>query len=282
MRKRKSLTKKTRFEVFKRDKFICQYCGRSAPEVVIEVDHIIPVASGGENDEMNLLTACKECNAGKKHRELTDDSVISKQKKQLDDLQERREQIIMMTAWREGLLKENTEIVKSIERIINDYLDNYDHHVNPKGIETIKIWSNSFNYGTICDAIEMAFNKFPYKTNDWEFWDMVPRFANMINIQEQKPYLKDVFYVRGILKNRGVIDQWDKIELGETKRGLEKLYVKYNNIENLTNILKALAKCCDDFDHWTILVEQLKAICETHRGLAPKRVGIQIGEEIVD
>lgn len=282
MAKRKALTQKTRFEVFKRDKFICQYCGRSAPEVVLEVDHIIPVASGGKNDEMNLLTACKQCNAGKKHRELTDDSVISKQKKQLDDLQERREQIIMMTAWREGLLTENTEIVKSIERIINNYLNNYNHHVSPKGIETIKIWLNSFSYSPICDAIEMAFNKYPYKAEGWEFWDMVPRFANMINIQEQKPYLKDVFYVRGILKNRGIIDEWDKIELGTTKRDLEKLYVKYNNIENLTDILKALAKWCDDIDHWTSLIEQLISICETHRGLAPKRIGIKIGEELVE
>ena len=43
MSKRKSLSKKIRFEVFKRDKFTCQYCGKTAPNVVLEVDHIEPV-----------------------------------------------------------------------------------------------------------------------------------------------------------------------------------------------------------------------------------------------
>lgn len=47
--KRKSLSKKTRFEVFKRDSFTCQYCGRSAPEVVLQVDHIKPVAKESRN-----------------------------------------------------------------------------------------------------------------------------------------------------------------------------------------------------------------------------------------
>lgn len=47
---RKPISKKTRFEVFKRDKFTCQYCGASAPEIVLELDHIIPVASGGDSD----------------------------------------------------------------------------------------------------------------------------------------------------------------------------------------------------------------------------------------
>ena len=54
--KRKSISKKNRFEVFKRDSFTCQYCGASAPDVLLEVDHIKPVASGGTNDILNLIT----------------------------------------------------------------------------------------------------------------------------------------------------------------------------------------------------------------------------------
>jgi 5-methylcytosine-specific restriction endonuclease McrA len=45
--KRKGLSQTIRFEVFKRDAFKCQYCGKSAPEVTLEVDHIIPVSKGG-------------------------------------------------------------------------------------------------------------------------------------------------------------------------------------------------------------------------------------------
>ena len=52
--KRQSISKKLRFEVFKRDNFTCQYCGRMAPDVVLEVDHINPVANGGKNDILNI------------------------------------------------------------------------------------------------------------------------------------------------------------------------------------------------------------------------------------
>ena len=68
MTRRKAIPKKVRFEVFKRDKFTCTYCGRKAPDVVLEVDHIIPVAEGGKNDIMNLTTSCRDCNRGKGKR----------------------------------------------------------------------------------------------------------------------------------------------------------------------------------------------------------------------
>lgn len=60
-----ALSVRARFEVFKRDEFTCQYCGRRSPEVVLEVDHILPVAAGGTDDSMNLATSCWECNSGK-------------------------------------------------------------------------------------------------------------------------------------------------------------------------------------------------------------------------
>lgn len=69
--KRVGLSKRTRFEVFKRDLFTCQYCGAHPPEVVLHVDHIDAVANGGGNNEDNLITACEACNQGKGARELT-------------------------------------------------------------------------------------------------------------------------------------------------------------------------------------------------------------------
>jgi hypothetical protein len=56
---------RTRFEIFKRDDFRCAYCGRQSPEVVLEVDHIVPRCEGGSDDPMNLTTSCWECNRGK-------------------------------------------------------------------------------------------------------------------------------------------------------------------------------------------------------------------------
>tara|TARA_Y100001934_G_scaffold135181_1_gene163343 strand:- start:322 stop:540 length:219 start_codon:yes stop_codon:yes gene_type:complete len=60
--KRKPLSKKIRFEVLKKFRFKCAYCGASAPDVLLEVDHILPVAEGGTNELTNLIAACKPCN----------------------------------------------------------------------------------------------------------------------------------------------------------------------------------------------------------------------------
>ena len=68
--KRQAISKKTRFDVFKRDGFACGYCGASPPSVLLEIDHIEPVAKGGTNDINNLITACFDCNRGKRHIKL--------------------------------------------------------------------------------------------------------------------------------------------------------------------------------------------------------------------
>lgn len=60
-----AVTKRTRFEILRRDSHTCQYCGDKAPDVILHVDHLIPVALGGLDDPSNLVAACKDCNAGK-------------------------------------------------------------------------------------------------------------------------------------------------------------------------------------------------------------------------
>jgi hypothetical protein len=62
---RKSISVKKRFEVFKRDNFTCQYCSAKPPTVPLEIDHIHPIAKGGDNSIENLITACFDCNRGK-------------------------------------------------------------------------------------------------------------------------------------------------------------------------------------------------------------------------
>jgi hypothetical protein len=62
---RKPIPDKVRWEVFARDNFTCQYCGRKAPEVALVIDHKVSVKDGGDNETTNLTTACKVCNGGK-------------------------------------------------------------------------------------------------------------------------------------------------------------------------------------------------------------------------
>lgn len=60
-----AVSTRLRYEILRRDNHTCQYCGRTAPEVKLTVDHVVPKALGGSDDPSNLLTACSECNGGK-------------------------------------------------------------------------------------------------------------------------------------------------------------------------------------------------------------------------
>jgi hypothetical protein len=63
--KRTGLSKRVRFEIFKRDSWRCIYCGATPNDGPLHVDHVKPVAAGGTNDPANLVTACGACNLGK-------------------------------------------------------------------------------------------------------------------------------------------------------------------------------------------------------------------------
>ena len=60
-----AVSKSVRFDIFARDSFTCQYCGRRPPEIVLELDHIHPRAKGGTDEIINLITSCWDCNRGK-------------------------------------------------------------------------------------------------------------------------------------------------------------------------------------------------------------------------
>lgn len=62
---RKNITKRLRFEILRRDNNACRYCGATAPDVELVVDHVLPVALGGQTVAENLAAACKDCNSGK-------------------------------------------------------------------------------------------------------------------------------------------------------------------------------------------------------------------------
>lgn len=61
-----TIGKKLRFEIFRRDRFACRYCGKSANDgAVLEADHVVPRSRGGRDIARNLVAACEECNGGK-------------------------------------------------------------------------------------------------------------------------------------------------------------------------------------------------------------------------
>jgi 5-methylcytosine-specific restriction endonuclease McrA len=55
----------TRFNVFLRDRFTCQYCGHRFPTHELTFDHVIPRSKGGRTHWLNVVTACSACNVRK-------------------------------------------------------------------------------------------------------------------------------------------------------------------------------------------------------------------------
>ena len=166
---RKPIPKAIRFEVLKRDSFRCQYCGRSAddPDVKLEIDHIVPVSKGGDNSIMNLITSCRDCNRGKGAKKLSDETALAKQKKTLDEIQERKEMIEMMAKWKMELMAE-TE--KEID-IIDDYISSIsDWSLADNGKQTIRRLINKYGFEETYNAVQIAFDKYFYgDDNSWEF-----------------------------------------------------------------------------------------------------------------
>lgn len=207
---RKSLSKKLRFEVFKRDKFTCQYCGKKAPDVILQVDHIDPVALGGTNEILNLITSCQECNAGKKAIPLDKDVVLDKQRQQLEALQERREQIEMMFDWKKSL----DSLGEHSTELLIEYVENNIHPytLNEKGIKDIETLMRKFSIEEIFAAIDKG--KLTYLKYDNEGvlkQDSVNTFLNKIGGiiigSRRSPVDNKIHYIKGICRNR--FSYWD-------------------------------------------------------------------------
>jgi hypothetical protein len=107
-----SITKRNRFEVFKRDGFRCAYCGKEPPNVVLEVDHIDPKSKGGKDHLNNLLTACFDCNRGKSNIPL--EKAPLQLQENLEILKEKEDQL---REYRRYIKKVEARINRDIEEI---------------------------------------------------------------------------------------------------------------------------------------------------------------------
>jgi len=205
---KKPLSKRIRFEVFKRDSFKCQYCGATAPEVVLHVDHIKPVSQGGSDDLTNLITSCAPCNIGKRDKKLDDNTAISKARIQMEQLQERREQLEMMMKWREGLRDLNQDALNRLCEYWHKHAPGYI--INENGQKDIKKWLHKFSIEEITFAMDVAAD-FYLKFNEdgsvtpesWgEAFVKIPGICRVERDSKENPELKDLYYIRGIARNR--------------------------------------------------------------------------------
>lgn len=209
--KRKSLSKKVRFEVFKRDSFQCQYCGSKAPEAILHVDHINPVSKGGDNEIINLVTSCEDCNQGKSDRLLTDSTSIEVQRAQLEDLNQRREQLTMMLEWRDSLKGLDDETVDKLIERIEEHIPG--HSINETGRKSVFKWVKKFSVTEILDAADIASSRMAGDIDSESvarFFDLIPKICATKRLPETEQRLR---YARGILRNRVYVNEAIVMEL---------------------------------------------------------------------
>lgn len=222
-KRRKAISKTVRFEVFKRDQFTCQYCGRKAPDVILEprpvgtddadgtgirlhIDHIEPRALGGADDVLNYVTACADCNLGKGARPLADDSVMAKRRTQLDELAARREQMEMLYAWQHAL--------GDLEAATRERLADYWHGLAPgftlndTGKKRLARLHASFSVEEIMAAMRIAATTYllhdeagAVTHESWEHAFMkIGGVCKVTRDEATNPDIKRLYYIRGILR----------------------------------------------------------------------------------
>ncbi len=70
----------TRFNVFLRDRFVCQYCWQGFPTHELTFDHVVPRSKGGRTEWTNVVTACAACNLAKSNMSLREAGMSLRQR----------------------------------------------------------------------------------------------------------------------------------------------------------------------------------------------------------
>ncbi|MCL2518400.1 MAG: HNH endonuclease [Oscillospiraceae bacterium] len=256
------LSRKLRFEVLKRDRFTCQYCGKKSPDVTLQIDHVTPVSKGGTDDIINLVTSCPDCNQGKTNVLLDDNSALGRQREHLENLQERREQIEMMFEWKKSLdvLKDHSTdlFVDYIKDIVSPY------EPTEKQIKDIQILAKKYQMDEIFAAIDKSKNVYLKYDENYNFTQesiniFISKIGGILFNSTKSPVENKMYYIRGVCKNK--FGDWDD------KRGflILKTYIKALiengvNEETIINYLGVdvfdLTKSVESFSEWISCMEQ--------------------------
>lgn len=168
MNERVAISKKLRFEVFKRDRFRCAYCGATPSEtVLLECDHIKPVAEGGTNDIDNLVAACLDCNRGKSATSLS--SVPLSLEEKATEVVEREAQIRAYYDILEAKKARRDEELWSIADVFMTHFKT--DTIARTDLASIRGFLDRLDYFDVLEAAELANDKKPYSHNQaWKYF----------------------------------------------------------------------------------------------------------------
>ena len=222
--------------------------------MLLHIDHINPVALGGLNELTNLVTACMPCNLGKRDIPLDEHAAVNKARVQMDELQERREQLELMMQWRESLRDLDQESVERLATYWNAHILGWS--VTDSGKRNIKKWTQKFDIEEICTAMDAAATS--YLEFDAESkvtpesvgvaFDKIVGICRVNKASEKEPDLKQLYYIRGILRNRilGYFDDSKALQYLKNARSwdveIEELSEIARMVKNWTGFTAAIAE----------------------------------------
>lgn len=259
-RKRKGISPKVRFEVFKRDSFKCQYCGRAAPEIVLELEHVEPHSKGGSDEILNLITSCWACNNGKGDRSLGDDTVLKKQRDQLEELQERREQIEMMLRWRNA----NVGID---DQAVDAFADAYQQRapgwlLSERGRSDAKKLIKSHGLARALEAMDRAADHLIEIVDGKATQDSVERMFGLTFVMAQPDDVQALYRIRARIRNR-----WNYVHDGVTIGLLKKLLKLGLSVDQIDNeCSRLMATSGTGFRTWRSEMEEWIAVLTSGGG----------------
>jgi hypothetical protein len=158
--KRISISKRVRFKIFARDNFTCRYCGKQSDAVPLVIDHMIPVAQGGTNDEENLITACEPCNQGKSDTLI--DQHVANEADRLRRAQERNEQMRAAESAR-AIVEAHREIRQAVIDLWCDVRGQDEMHARTLDVMVSFVGQHGFE--RVAQWITIAASRLPYKSD---------------------------------------------------------------------------------------------------------------------
>lgn len=255
-----------RFEVLKRDNFQCSYCGARAPDVLLEVDHILAKANGGGDDFLNLVTSCQPCNRGKSSVPLDDHQALGRQIAEIERIEA---QAASLDELRQRKADADELLQMQIDAVNEALTAHTDRILSEAGRASVKRWLQAESVEALMTAVEEAaksYVRLPMSDRDWRnFFAKIPAVAAFRRKHgEKSEAFRKALYAAGIMRNR--LSQGNFAEYSDG--GFQDIYEEMFSFlppaacEEMAN---EMVKAAKTYPHYPLLEEDLHRAMNTLR-----------------
>ena len=204
---RPSILKSLRFDVFKRDSFTCQYCGRRAPDVALYCVHVNPSAESGGQTLATFTTACGDCKVGKVLDEDNDHSVLMRRLNRLTVLQEREEQAEMLAEWERE--RSNLDEVP-VTRLDKQWIELTGYRLAEAGRAKVRNLVKKYGAELVGEAMRTAAAEYLERGKSGaateasmaRCFDSIGAIASVEHAERLEPGARRMFFIRDALRKR--------------------------------------------------------------------------------